>query len=32
MKEYEMSKDMAQNLSVWHMKTEACPLLHGGGT
>ena len=23
-------EDMAQNRSVWHMKTKADPLLHGG--
>ena len=31
MKEYKMTKDMAQNPSVWHMKTKVGPLLHGGG-
>ena len=31
MKEYKMTKDMAQNRRVWHMKTKAGPLLHGGG-
>ena len=30
MKEYKMREDMAQNRSVWHMKTNAVPL-HGGG-
>ena len=29
MKEYKMMKEMAQNRSVWHMKTKAGPLLHG---
>ena len=27
MKEYEMVEDMAENGSVWHMKTQAGPLL-----
>ena len=31
MKENKMTKDMAQNRNVWHMKTKAGPLLHGGG-
>ena len=31
MKEYHTTKEMAQNRSVWHMKTKADPLLHGGG-
>ena len=31
MKEYNMAEDMAQNQSVWYMKTKAGPLLHGGG-
>ena len=31
MKEYKMTKDMAQNRSAWHMKTKAGSLLHGGG-
>ena len=31
MKEYEMTKDMAQARSVWHMKTRAGPFLRGGG-
>ena len=31
MKEYEMTEDVAQNRSVWHMKTKASPLLHGRG-
>ena len=29
-KEYKMREDMAQNRSMWHMKTNAVPL-HGGG-
>ena len=31
MKEYKMTEDMAQDRSVWRMKTTAGPLLHGGG-
>ena len=31
MKECNMTEDMAQNQSVWHVKTKACPLLHRGG-
>ena len=31
MKEYYMTEEIAQNRSVWHMKTKAGPLLHGGG-
>ena len=31
MKEYKMTEDMAQDRSVWRMKTKAGPLLHGGG-
>ena len=31
MKEYNMTKDMTQNRSVWHMMTQAGPLQHGGG-
>ena len=31
MKEYKMTEDMAQDRSVWHMKTKAGSLLHGGG-
>ena len=30
MKEYNMTEEMAENQSVWHMKTKAGPLLHGG--
>ena len=30
MKEYKMTKDMAQNRIAWHMKATAGPLLHGG--
>ena len=30
MKEYQLSEDMAQNRSVWHMKTKADQSLHGG--
>ena len=30
-KEYKMMKYMAQNQSVWRMKTKAGTLLHGGG-
>ena len=28
---YHMTEEMAQNLRMWHMKTKAGPLLHGGG-
>ena len=31
MKGYKITKDMGQNRSVWNMKTNAGPLLHGGG-
>ena len=31
MKEYNVIEDMAENRSVWHMKTKAGPLLHGHG-
>ena len=31
MNEYKMTKDMAQNQSVWHMKIKAGPLMHGSG-
>ena len=31
MKEYNMTEDMAQNRSGWHVKIKAGPLLHGGG-
>ena len=31
MKEYNMTEDMAQDRSVWRMKTKPGPLLHGGG-
>ena len=30
MKEYNMTEDMAQNRSVWHVKIKVGPLLHGG--
>ena len=30
MKEYKLTKDMAQNRNAWHMKATAGPLLHGG--
>ena len=30
MKEYQLSEDMTQNRSVWHMERKAGPLLHGG--
>ena len=31
MKEYKMTEHIAQNRSVWHVKTKAGSLLHGGG-
>ena len=31
MKEYNMTEEMAENRSVWHMTTKAGPLLHRGG-
>ena len=31
MNEYKMTKGMAHTQSVWHMKTKAGSLLHGGG-
>ena len=32
MKEYNMTEEMAENRSVWHMmKIKAGPLIHGGG-
>ena len=31
MKEYQITEVMAENVSVCHMKTNAGPLLHGGG-
>ena len=31
MKDYKMTENMAQNRSVFHMKTKAGTLLHGGG-
>ena len=30
-KEYNTTEDVAENRSACHMKTMACPLLHGGG-
>ena len=30
-KEYNVTEEMTQNRSVWHMKLKAGPLLHGGG-
>ena len=31
MKEYNMTEEMTENRSVWHMKIKAGPLLHEGG-
>ena len=31
MKEYNMTEEMAENQSVWNMKTKVGSFLHGGG-
>ena len=31
MKGKNMTEDMAENRSLWHMKIKVGPLLHGGG-